>query len=165
LDGDISNNPAPGNKAGGLTTILEKSLGAISKGGTTTLQSVLRYAEPVRGPGLHFMDSPGYDPMSITGEVASGANLICFTTGRGSVYGNKPCPSIKIATNTSMFNRMEEDMDINAGTIADGTESHEQVAERILARMIEVASGSLTKSEAQGFGDHEFVPWSISAIT
>jgi altronate hydrolase len=165
LDGDISNNPAPGNKAGGLTTILEKSLGAISKGGTTTLQSVLRYAEPVRGPGLHFMDSPGYDPMSITGEVASGANLICFTTGRGSVYGNKPCPSIKIATNSSMFNRMEEDMDINAGTIADGTESHEQVAERILARMIEVASGSLTKSEAQGFGDHEFVPWSISAIT
>jgi altronate dehydratase len=111
------------------------------------------------------MDSPGYDPMSITGEVASGANLICFTTGRGSVYGNKPCPSIKIATNTSMFNRMEEDMDINAGTIADGTESHEQVAERILARMIKVASGSLTKSEAQGFGDHEFVPWSISAIT
>ena len=165
LDGDINNNPAPGNKAGGLTTILEKSLGAISKGGTTTLQSVLRYAEPVRGPGLHFMDSPGYDPMSITGEVASGANLICFTTGRGSVYGNKPCPSIKIATNTSMFNRMEEDMDINAGTIADGTESHEQVAERILARMIKVASGSLTKSEAQGFGDHEFVPWSISAIT
>lgn len=165
LDGDLSNNPAPGNKAGGLTTILEKSLGAISKGGTTTLQSVLHYAEPVRGPGLHFMDSPGYDPMSITGEVASGANLICFTTGRGSVYGNKPCPSIKIASNSAMFNRMEEDMDINAGTIADGTESHEEVADRILARIIEVASGSPTKSEAQGFGDHEFVPWSISAIT
>ena len=165
LDGDISNNPAPGNKLGGLTTILEKSLGAISKGGTTTLQSVVRYAEPVQGPGLHFMDSPGYDPMSITGEVASGANLICFTTGRGSVYGNKPCPSLKIASNSDMFQRMEEDMDLNAGTIADGSESHEEVANRILVRMIEVAGGSPTKSEAQGFGDHEFVPWSISAIT
>ncbi len=165
LDGNISNNPAPGNKAGGLTTILEKSLGAISKGGTSTLMSVLRYAEPVAGPGLHFMDSPGYDPMSITGEVASGANLVCFTTGRGSVYGNKPCPSLKIASNSAMFHRMEEDMDINAGTIADGTESHEVVADRILARIFEVASGSPTKSEAQGFGDHEFVPWSISAIT
>ena len=165
LDGDISNNPAPGNKLGGLTTILEKSLGAISKGGTTSLQSVVKYAEPVKGPGLHFMDSPGYDPASITGEVASGANLVCFTTGRGSVYGNKPCPSIKIASNSTMFKRMEEDMDLNAGTIADGTETHEEVADRILARMIEVASGSPTKSEAQGFGDHEFVPWSISAIT
>ena len=164
-DGEINNNPAPGNKLGGLTTILEKSLGAISKGGTTTLQSVLRYAEPVQGPGLHFMDSPGYDPMSITGEVASGANLVCFTTGRGSVYGNKPCPSLKIASNSAMFQRMEEDMDLNAGTIADGTESHEEVAERILARIIEVASGSPTKSEAQGFGDHEFVPWSTSVIT
>ena len=165
LDGDISNNPAPGNKAGGLTTILEKSLGAVSKGGTTALQSVLRYAEPVPGPGLHFMDSPGYDPASITGEVASGANLICFTTGRGSVYGNKPCPSIKIASNSAMFERMEEDMDINAGTIADGTETHGEVAGRILAHIFEVAGGTRTKSEAQGFGDHEFVPWSISAIT
>ena len=111
-DGEINNNPAPGNKLGGLTTILEKSLGAISKGGTTNLQSVLRYAEPVQGPGLHFMDSPGYDPMSITGEVASGANLVCFTTGRGSVYGNKPCPSLKIASNSPLFQRMEEDMEI-----------------------------------------------------
>ena len=165
LDGHISNNPAPGNKLGGLTTILEKSLGAISKGGTTTLQSVLRYAEPVAGPGLHFMDSPGYDPMSITGEVASGANLICFTTGRGSVYGNKPCPSIKIASNSTMFRRMEDDMDLNAGTIADGIENHPDVANRILERIVEVAGGSRTKSEIQGFGDHEFVPWSISAIT
>ena len=148
-----------------LTTILEKSLGAISKGGTTTLQSVLRYAEPVVGPGLHFMDSPGYDPMSITGEVASGANLICFTTGRGSVYGNKPCPSIKIASNSTMFRRMEDDMDLNAGTIADGIENHPDVANRILERIVEVAGGSRTKSEIQGFGDHEFVPWSISAIT
>ena len=165
LDGHISNNPAPGNKLGGLTTILEKSLGAISKGGTTTLQSVLRYAEPVVGSGLHFMDSPGYDPMSITGEVASGANLICFTTGRGSVYGNKPCPSIKIASNSTMFRRMEDDMDLNAGTIADGIENHPDVANRILERIVEVAGGSRTKSEIQGFGDHEFVPWSISAIT
>ena len=164
-DGEINNNPAPGNKLGGLTTILEKSLGAISKGGTTNLQSVLRYAEPVQGPGLHFMDSPGYDPMSITGEVASGANLVCFTTGRGSVYGNKPCPSLKIASNSPLFQRMEEDMDLNAGTIAEGTESHEEVANRILARIIEVAGGSPTKSEAQGFGDHEFVPWSTSVIT
>ena len=165
LDGNISNNPAPGNKLGGLTTILEKSLGAISKGGTTTLQSVLKYAEPVSGAGLHFMDSPGYDPMSITGEVASGANLICFTTGRGSVYGNKPCPSLKIASNSPMFRRMEEDMDLNAGTIADGDETHAEVADRILRRIIEVAGGAPTKSESQGFGDHEFVPWSISAIT
>ena len=165
LDGDISNNPAPGNKLGGLTTILEKSLGAISKGGTTSLQSVLKYAEPFSGTGLHFMDSPGYDPMSITGEVASGANLICFTTGRGSVYGNKPCPSLKIASNSPMFQRMEEDMDLNAGTIADGTENHKEVAERILRRIIEVAGGARTKSESHGFGDHEFVPWSISAIT
>lgn len=165
LDGDISNNPAPGNKLGGLTNILEKSLGAISKGGTTSLQSVIHYAQPIQSRGLHFMDSPGYDPMSITGEVASGANLVCFTTGRGSVYGNKPCPSIKIATNTAMYDRMVEDMDLNAGTIAEGIETHEEVADRILQRMFEVASGSPTKSEAQGFGDHEFVPWSISAIT
>ena len=163
LDGEIDNNPTPGNKAGGLTTILEKSLGAVCKAGSTNLVSVLRYAEPVKEPGLHLMDSPGYDPMSITGEVASGANLIAFTTGRGSVYGYKPTPSIKIATNTPMFRHMEEDMDLNAGTIADGGETHEEVAHRIYREMLRVASGGKTKSEELGFGDCEFVPWNISA--
>ena len=163
LDGEINNNPTPGNKLGGLTTILEKSLGAICKAGSTNLVSVLRYAEPVKEPGMHLMDSPGYDPMSITGEVASGSNLICFTTGRGSVYGNKPTPSIKIATNSTMFNHMEEDMDLNAGTIADGTESLQEVADRIYESILATASGTQTKSEAQGFGDCEFVPWNISA--
>lgn len=163
LEGEINNNPTPGNKAGGLTTILEKSLGAVCKAGSTNLVSVLRYAEPVKEPGMHLMDSPGYDPMSITGEVASGANLICFTTGRGSVYGYKPTPSIKIATNSPMFRHMEEDMDLNAGTIADGEETHEQVAERIYRQILHVASGGKTKSEELGFGDCEFVPWNISA--
>ena len=163
LDGEINNNPTPGNKAGGLTTILEKSLGAICKAGSTNLVSVLRYAEPVRERGLHLMDSPGYDPMSITGEVASGANLVCFTTGRGSVYGYKPSPVVKIATNSSMFHHMEEDMDLNAGTIADGTESLEQVGDRIYAALLRTANGEKTKSELLGFGDSEFVPWNISA--
>ncbi|MBB5350418.1 altronate hydrolase [Haloferula luteola] len=163
LDGEINNNPTPGNKAGGLTTILEKSLGAVCKAGSTNLVSVLRYAEPVKEPGMHLMDSPGYDPMSITGEVASGATLVAFTTGRGSVYGYKPSPVIKIATNSPMFRHMEEDMDLNAGTIAEGLESHEEVAERIYQEFLRVASGAQTKSEALGFGDAEFVPWNISA--
>lgn len=163
LDGEINNNPTPGNKAGGLSTILEKSLGAICKAGSTNLVSVLRYAEPVRERGLHLMDSPGYDPMSITGEVASGANLVCFTTGRGSVYGYKPSPVLKIATNSPMFHHMEEDMDLNAGTIADGTESLEEMADRIYAALIRTANGEKTKSELLGFGDSEFVPWNISA--
>jgi len=163
LDGEINNNPTPGNKAGGLTTILEKSLGAVCKAGSTNLVSVLRYSEPVREAGLHLMDSPGYDPMSATGQVASGANLIAFTTGRGSVFGYKPTPSIKIATNTPLYTHMEEDMDINAGTIADGTESHQEVADIIYAEILRVASGGKSKSEALGFGDCEFVPWNISA--
>ncbi len=162
-NGNMNNNPSPGNKAGGLTTILEKSLGAVAKGGSTKLVDVYKYAEPITAKGFAFMDSPGYDPCSITGEVASGCNLVCFTTGRGSVYGNKPVPSIKMATNTPIYQHMVEDMDINCGTIIDGTESLEQVGERIFQKMLAVASGENTKSEELGFGDAEFVPWQVGA--
>jgi altronate hydrolase len=159
----MNNNPTPGNKAGGLTTILEKSLGAVAKGGSTNLVGVYKYAERITTKGFAFMDSPGYDPCSITGEVASGCNLVCFTTGRGSVYGNKPVPSIKLATNTAMYKHMAEDMDINCGTIVDGTETLEEVGERIFQKMLAVASGEQTKSEELGFGDAEFVPWQVGA--
>jgi altronate hydrolase len=162
--GSMDNNPSPGNKAGGLTTILEKSLGAAAKGGTTNLTGVYKYAEPVDTKGFVFMDSPGFDPASITGEVASGANLVCFTTGRGSVYGCKPAPSIKLATNTPMYNSMSEDMDINAGKIADGDATIEQVGEEIFDYMLDVASGKKSKSEELGFGDNEFIPWQVGAV-
>ena len=119
--GSLNNNPSPGNKAGGISTILEKSLGAIAKGGTSELVDVIQYAEPIKTKGLVFMDSPGYDPVSVTGQVASGANVVCFTTGRGSVFGCKPVPSLKLATNSPMYNRMIEDMDLNCGEIIDGT--------------------------------------------
>ncbi|MBL4720711.1 MAG: UxaA family hydrolase, partial [Alphaproteobacteria bacterium] len=157
--GDMNNNPTPGNKAGGLTTILEKSLGAVAKGGSTNLTGVYKYAEPITAKGFAFMDSPGYDPCSITGEVASGANLVCFTTGRGSCYGNKPAPSMKLATNTPMFNHMVDDMDINCGTVIDGDETLAENGERIFQKMLSVASGEKTKSEELGVGDSEFVPW------
>lgn len=162
--GEMNNNPSPGNKAGGLTTILEKSLGAAAKGGTTNLNGVYRYAEPVDTNGFVFMDSPGYDPCSITGQVASGANIVAFTTGRGSCFGYKPAPSIKLATNTAMYDRMIEDMDINCGTILDGSETMEACGERILAMLLDVASGTPSKSEALGIGDHEFIPWQIGAV-
>jgi altronate hydrolase len=162
--GEMNNNPSPGNKAGGLTTILEKSLGAAAKGGTTNLCGVYRYGEPIDTKGFVFMDSPGYDPCSITGQVASGANVVCFTTGRGSVYGCKPAPSLKLATNSAMFQRMDEDMDINCGVVVDDGVSIPEMGERILTRILEVASGSPTKSEALGFGDDEFVPWQIGAV-
>ena len=162
-DSAINNNPTPGNKAGGLTTILEKSLGAIAKAGSTNLMGVLRYAEPIRQSGLLFMDSPGYDPCSITGEVASGCNLIGFTTGRGSCYGNKPVPSLKIATNTPMFERMVDDMDINCGTAVDGEETLASLGDSIYEHMLEIASGARTKSELNDLGDCEFVPWQIGA--
>ena len=162
--GEMNNNPSPGNKAGGLTTILEKSLGAAAKGGTTNLCGVFQYAEQVTGKGFVFMDSPGYDPCSITGQVASGANIVCFTTGRGSVYGCKPAPSLKLATNTAMFERMDEDMDINCGTVVDAGEPIEDVGARIFGRLLAVASGDPTKSEVFGFGDDEFVPWQIGAV-
>jgi altronate hydrolase len=162
-DSAINNNPTPGNKAGGLTTILEKSLGAVAKAGSTNLVGVLRYAEPIRESGLLFMDSPGYDPCSITGEVASGCNLICFTTGRGSCYGNKPVPSLKIATNTPMFERMSDDMDMNCGTAVDGDETLASLGDKIYERLLAIASGSRTKSELNDLGDSEFVPWQIGA--
>ena len=162
--GEMNNNPSPGNKAGGLTTILEKSLGAAAKGGTTNLAGVYRYGEPIDRKGFVFMDSPGYDPCSITGQVASGANLVCFTTGRGSVYGNKPVPSIKLATNTEMYRRLEEDMDINCGTITDGDASVAEVGSEIFDKFLAVASGEATKSEAQGLGTAEFIPWQVGAV-
>ena len=162
--GEMNNNPSPGNKAGGLTTILEKSLGAAAKGGTSNLCGVYRYAEPIDTNGFVFMDSPGYDPCSITGQVASGANVVCFTTGRGSVYGCKPAPSLKLATNTAMYRRMDEDMDINCGAVVDEGVSIAEMGERIFTRLLEVASGSPTKSEALGFGDHEFIPWQVGAV-
>ncbi|HBL42262.1 MAG TPA: galactonate dehydratase, partial [Planctomycetaceae bacterium] len=159
----IDNNPSPGNKRGGLTTIYEKSLGAIAKGGSTALREVYRFAEPVTEKGFVIMDTPGYDPASVTGMVAGGANVVAFTTGRGSCFGCKPVPSIKISTNTPMFERMEDDMDLDAGRILHGT-SVEQVGHEIFELIIEVASGKKTKSEAQGIGDEEFCPWSIGPV-
>jgi altronate hydrolase len=160
----INNNPSPGNKAGGLTTILEKSLGAVSKGGSTHLMEVYRYGEAVRKRGFVFMDTPGYDPVSITGMIAGGANVICFTTGCGSVLGCKPVPVIKLATNTNMFRNLSEDMDINCGAIADGEATVADLGDLIFEKMLETASGRRTKSEALGFGDNEFVPWQIGAV-
>lgn len=156
----IDNNPSPGNKAGGLTTIYEKSLGAVAKGGSTALCEVYRYADPVREKGFVFMDTPGYDPASITGMVAGGANCVCFTTGRGSCFGCKPVPSIKIATNTPMFERMKDDMDLDAGVILSGTPV-EQVGRQIFELLLEVASGRKTKSEQQDVGEEEFAPWDL----
>jgi altronate hydrolase len=160
---EMNANPSPGNKAGGLTTILEKSLGAMAKAGSTNLVDVLNYAEPVTKKGFVFMDTPGYDPVAATGQVAGGANLVCFTTGRGSVFGCKPAPSIKLATNTAMFTRMEDDMDVNCGTILDGEESVQECGARIFAQMLRVASGERTKSEAFDFGASEFAPWVLGA--
>jgi len=163
-NGVMDNNPTPGNKAGGLTTILEKSLGAASKGGTTNLTGVYKYAQALDTTGFVFMDSPGYDPCSITGQVASGANMVCFSTGRGSAFGFKPSPSIKLATNTDMFNRLEEDMDINCGAIADGDRTVEDMGREIFQYLVDVAAGKPSKSEALGYGDNEFVPWHIGTV-
>jgi altronate hydrolase len=160
---EMNNNPSPGNKAGGLTTILEKSLGAAAKGGTTNLVEVYEFAEKVTAKGFVFMDTPGYDPVSVTGHVAGGANIVCFTTGRGSVYGCKPAPSLKLATNSRLYEHMEEDMDVNCGTIVDGTETVEQAGERIFRLILETASGKRSKSEQLGFGEDEFAPWVIGA--
>ena len=160
---EIDNNPSVGNKKGGLTTIYEKSLGAIAKAGSTSLQEVYQYAEPITKKGFVIMDSPGYDPPSVTGMIASGANIVVFTTGRGSCFGCKPVPTIKVATNTPLYSRMPEDMDINAGRILEGT-SVKDVGEEIFEKIISVASGEKTKSEAQGIGDEEFCPWNIGPI-
>jgi len=160
----IDNNPSHGNKEGGLTNIIEKSLGAVAKGGQSPLAAVHKYAEEIATPGFCFMDTPGYDPVSMTGLVAGGCNVAVFTTGRGSVYGCKPTPCIKVATNTALFNWMEEDMDLNAGTILDGTETVEQVGQRIFEKIISVASGEKTKSELAGMGDEEFAPWHLGPV-
>jgi altronate hydrolase len=160
----MDNNPAPGNKKGGITTILEKSLGAVAKGGNSILKDVLSYAEPLKNKGFNFMDSPGYDPVSVTGQVASGANVICFTTGRGSCFGCKPVPSLKLATNTTMFNKMSEDMDVNCGTVIDGEETVEQVGKRVFELVLKTASGSKSKSELNGYGDEEFNPWQVGVV-
>ncbi|HWA46896.1 MAG TPA: altronate dehydratase family protein [Dongiaceae bacterium] len=159
----LDNNPSPGNKAGGLTTILEKSLGAAAKGGRSDLVDVYKYAEPVTKRGFVFMDTPGYDPVSVTGQVAGGANMICFTTGRGSCFGCKPAPSLKLATNTPMYNRMADDMDINCGAILDGGATVEEMGEQIFQLILKTASGQRSKSELLGYGEDEFAPWHLGA--
>ena len=163
--GSLDNNPSPGNKAGGLTTILEKSLGAVAKAGQAELSGVYGYAEPITSRGLVFMDTPGYDPVSVTGIVAGGANVVCFTTGRGSVFGCKPVPSIKLGTNTELYNRMPEDLDMNCGVIVDGDATVQEVGEQIFARILAVASGEQTVSEELDLGQEEFVPWQLGAVT
>jgi altronate hydrolase len=163
-DVQINGRVSPGNDAGGLTNILEKSLGSAMKGGTGPLMAVYRYAEPVTAKGLVFMDTPGYDPVSSTGQIAGGANLIAFTTGRGSAFGSKPAPTLKLATNTPMYCRLEEDMDLDCGEILEGTCTIPEMGERIFARLLETASGRKTKSEALGMGDHEFLPWQIGVV-
>ncbi|MGH3342592.1 MAG: UxaA family hydrolase [Carbonactinosporaceae bacterium] len=162
--GSMDNNPSPGNKEGGLTTILEKSLGAVAKGGTTDLTGVYEYAERVTAKGFVFMDTPGYDPVSVTGIVAGGANIVCFTTGRGSVFGCKPVPSIKLATNTPMYQRMAEDMDVNCGRILDGESTVAEMGREIFDLMLVTASGRRSKSEELGFGEEEFTPWQLGAV-
>jgi altronate hydrolase len=160
---EMDNNPSPGNKAGGLTTILEKSLGAVAKGGASPLVDVIEYAEPVKARGLVFMDSPGFDPCSATGQVASGATMIAFTTGRGSAFGFKPSPSIKLSSNSEVYRRMTEDIDVDCGPIADGAATVAEKGAEILDHLLEVASGRQSKSEALGYGGQEFVPWLIGA--
>ncbi|MGJ7497983.1 UxaA family hydrolase [Variovorax sp. RT4R15] len=161
----MDNNPSAGNKAGGLTTVLEKSLGGIAKGGSTNLNEVYEYAQPVRAHGLVFMDTPGYDPISATGQVAGGANLICFTTGRGSAYGCAPSPSFKLATNTALWQRQSDDMDLNCGEVLDGTQSIEQLGAHLFRMLLATASGQPSRSERHGYGQQEFVPWQISVVT
>jgi altronate dehydratase len=160
----MNNNPSPGNKAGGLTTILEKSLGAVAKAGTSPLQDVILYAQQPKTNGLIFMDSPGFDPCSATGQIASGANVMCFTTGRGSVFGAKPTPCLKLATNSDLYARMGEDMDIDCGSIATGDASIADKGREIFDAICATASGRQTKSEELGFGRAEFVPWVIGAV-
>ena len=163
IGAEIDNNPSPGNKAGGLTTIYEKSLGAVAKGGTTPLMGVYEYAEPVTARGFTFMDTPGYDPVSVTGQVAGGCNLVVFTTGRGSVFGFKPAPSIKIVTNTPTYEHMSDDMDVDGGRILNGV-AMAQAAAELLDLVIAVASGQRSKSEAQGVGEEEFNPWNLGGV-
>jgi altronate hydrolase len=164
-DAQINGRVSPGNQYGGLANIFEKSLGSSMKGGTGPLMEVYRYAEPVTQKGFVFMDTPGFDPCSATGQIAGGANLIAFTTGRGSMFGAKPVPSIKLATNTPMYRRLHEDMDINCGTILDGDATVHEMGKAIFEVMLRIASGEKTKSELLGLGDHEFVPWNIGIVS
>jgi altronate hydrolase len=160
---EIDNNPTPGNKAGGLTTIYEKSLGAIAKGGSTTLTGVYQYAEPVTARGFTFMDTPGNDWVGVTGQVAGGCTLVAFSTGRGSAFGFTPAPSIKVASNSNLYRRMEDDMDLNAGRVLEG-EPIEEVAADLLDLAVAVASGHPSKSEALGIGEDEFCPWPLGGM-
>jgi altronate hydrolase len=160
----MDNNPSAGNKAGGLTTILEKSLGAIAKSGTTNLVDVVEFAQAATARGFVYMDTPGYDPVSATGQVAGGANLICFTTGRGSAYGCAPSPSLKFSTNTALWRKQEDDIDLDCGGIVDGLETVDEAGERIFRLMLATASGHSTKSERHGYGQNEFVPWQLGAV-
>ncbi len=154
-----------GNQQGGLANIFEKSLGSAMKAGSTPMQAFYEYAEPITHKGFVFMDSPGYDPVAVTGQIASGANLICFTTGRGSMFGSRPAPTIKLASNTDMFTRLQEDMDINCGLILDGEASVQEMGQRIFEDILKHASGEPTKSELLGLGDHEFVPWHLGVVS
>jgi altronate hydrolase len=162
--GTMDNNPSPGNKAGGLTTILEKSLGAAAKAGSTPLTDVFQYAEQVTTPGFVFMDTPGYDPVATTGQIAGGAQVVVFTTGRGSAFGSKPAPTIKVATNDRLYAQMPDDMDINCGDIVSKGVTLQEKGAEILDRILAVASGEKTKSESLGLGDNEFVPWQVGAV-
>lgn len=162
--GSLDNNPSPGNKQGGITTILEKSLGAVAKGGSTPLTAVYDYAERVDAPGLVFMDTPGYDPVSVTGQIAGGAQVVVFTTGRGSAFGSKPAPTIKLATSDRLFGTMPDDMDLNTGDILSQGVAIADKGREIFNLIRATASGQLSKSEALGLGDHEFVPWQIGAV-
>ena len=164
-NGQFNGVVGPGNQAGGLANIFEKSLGSAMKGGTTPLQGVYAYAEPIDKKGFVFMDSPGYDPVSATGQIASGANLICFTTGRGSMFGSKPAPTIKLASNTAMFERLRKDMDINCGVVIDSQVTLPEMGQRIFEAILQYASGEKTKSELLGLGDYEFVPWHIGIVS
>ena len=164
-NGQFNGVVGPGNQQGGLANIFEKSLGSAMKGGTTPLQAVYEYAEPIDQPGFVFMDSPGYDPVAVTGQIASGANMICFTTGRGSMFGSKPAPTIKLASNTPMFTRLQEDMDINCGLVIDGERSVQEMGQDIFDHILQAASGQRTKSELLGLGDHEFVPWHMGIVS
>ena len=160
----MNNNPTPGNMPGGLTTILAKSRGAVAEGGTSNLQAVYDYAEAVTAHGFVYMDTPGYDPVSATGQVAGGAKLICFTTGRGSAYGCAPCPLLNIAPNSALRQRQEDNMDINCGEIVDGNASVQQMGQRIFDAVLACASGLPSKSELHGDGQTEFVPWQLRAV-
>jgi altronate hydrolase len=161
--GEMDNNPSVGNKAGGLTAILEKSLGAVTKGGTSALNGVYLYAEPIDAKGFVFMDTPGYDPVSVTGQAAGGAQIICFTTGRGSAFGCAGVPTLKLASNGALFERMRDDMDINCGDLVDGTPMPE-ISQRIFDAIIRCASGERSRSELLGYGNDEFIPWQIGAV-